>query len=62
LAKPCDATNALLQQFASLLEDSVRTPPDDAGIWLVRPDGYIAAAAHIENWQPVEDCLRRYRR
>jgi 2-polyprenyl-6-methoxyphenol hydroxylase-like FAD-dependent oxidoreductase len=39
------ASKALLAKYPSLLESSVRTPYVEQGIWLVRPDGYVALAA-----------------
>jgi len=59
LAQPGDEANAVLQRHAALLESSVRTPPDAQGIWLVRPDGYVAAASHANDWKPIHDVLSR---
>ena len=50
---------ATLQRYETLLEPSLRTPPDTNGIWLVRPDGYVAATARAGDWQTINDCLAR---
>jgi 2-polyprenyl-6-methoxyphenol hydroxylase-like FAD-dependent oxidoreductase len=47
---------SLLQRYSRLLEPALRTP-NNAGIWLVRPDGYVAAAAGADEWQVIEGCL-----
>jgi FAD binding domain len=39
------ATADLLGRFPGLLEQDVRTPFRDDGIWLVRPDGYLACSS-----------------
>ena len=43
MAKPDGETRRLLADHAALLESMLRDPPDAAGAWLVRPDGYVAA-------------------
>ncbi len=48
-ASPGDATDRLLQDFPVLLERSLRPPLQAGGIWLVRPDGYVAATATTAN-------------
>jgi hypothetical protein len=42
-----------------VLEQSVRAPYDPAGLWLVRPDGYVALSAKADDWQRVETYLQR---
>lgn len=37
----------------------VHQPPDENGVWLVRPDGYVAAVAHAGDWSPIEQVLAR---
>jgi 2-polyprenyl-6-methoxyphenol hydroxylase-like FAD-dependent oxidoreductase len=39
------ASRTLLTKYPALLESSVRKPYAERGIWLVRPDGYVAIAA-----------------
>lgn len=55
LAAPSDATACLLQDYPGLLEPAVRPPFRDDGIWLVRPDGYVAAVAR--DVQPIAGYL-----
>jgi 2-polyprenyl-6-methoxyphenol hydroxylase-like FAD-dependent oxidoreductase len=39
------AVAGLIQQYTGLLDPLVRPALDGAGIWLVRPDGYVACAS-----------------
>jgi len=39
------ATADLLERFPGLLDREVRPPFHDGGIWLVRPDGYLACSS-----------------
>ena len=48
-----------LQRHPTLLEPKLRTPPDANVMSLVRPDGYIAAAAKAGDWQTLDDCLAK---
>jgi 2-polyprenyl-6-methoxyphenol hydroxylase-like FAD-dependent oxidoreductase len=57
LAGEDEGARAVLRRHASLLEPGLRKPPDEAGIWLVRPDGYVAAVARAGDWAVIEDCL-----
>src|SRR4029077_20873028 len=59
MAKDASAARVIMEKYASLMEDSVRTPPDEKGIWLVRPDGYVAAVDHDGDWKTIEAALRR---
>jgi hypothetical protein len=59
MAKDASAARVIMEKYASLVEDSVRTPPDEKGIWLVRPDGYVAAVDHDGDWKTIEAALRR---
>src|ERR1700761_6231309 len=45
-AKENEGTAALIAQFKGLLDAQVRTPLSEEGIWLVRPDGYVACSSH----------------
>jgi 2-polyprenyl-6-methoxyphenol hydroxylase-like FAD-dependent oxidoreductase len=45
LAAPGAATDRLIAEHADLLEAAPRPPLAPGGIWLVRPDGYVAATA-----------------
>jgi 2-polyprenyl-6-methoxyphenol hydroxylase-like FAD-dependent oxidoreductase len=44
---------ALLARRADLLEAETRAPFADDGIWLVRPDGYVAMTARRGEWDRV---------
>ena len=48
---------ALIVRHGDLLEAPVRTPFAAGGIWLVRPDGYVAMTADAGDWAKVEDYL-----
>ena len=45
LARHGAQAQAVLHRYAALLEPTPRAPLDEGGVWLVRPDGYVAAAA-----------------
>jgi 2-polyprenyl-6-methoxyphenol hydroxylase-like FAD-dependent oxidoreductase len=53
------AAKIMTEKYPSLVEASLRTPPDEKGIWLVRPDGYVAAVAHDGDWKTIEAALSR---
>ena len=39
------ATAGLLTKFARLLDPDLRPPVRAGGLWLVRPDGYVACSS-----------------
>ena len=43
------ATDQLLGQFEALLDSEVRPPFQAEGIWLIRPDGYVACSSRDPN-------------
>jgi 2-polyprenyl-6-methoxyphenol hydroxylase-like FAD-dependent oxidoreductase len=43
----------LLKRYSGLLEPAVRAPYSPAGLWLVRPDGYVALAGRQGDWTAV---------
>jgi 2-polyprenyl-6-methoxyphenol hydroxylase-like FAD-dependent oxidoreductase len=51
------AATELIRRHAGVLEPTPRTPPDPQGIWLVRPDGYVAAVAKIGDASVLDDSL-----
>jgi 2-polyprenyl-6-methoxyphenol hydroxylase-like FAD-dependent oxidoreductase len=50
---------SLLASHAALLEPAPRPPFAGGGIWLVRPDGYVALAARAGDWAAVGAYLDR---
>ena len=59
LASDSDAARAALGRHAGLLEPGLRAPPDPAGMWLVRPDGYVLADARDGEWQVIDAALAK---
>jgi 2-polyprenyl-6-methoxyphenol hydroxylase-like FAD-dependent oxidoreductase len=55
----CEQSDALIRQFPALLEGEIRAPFTQGGIWLARPDGYVALAAAQGDWQRVAAYLAR---
>jgi 2-polyprenyl-6-methoxyphenol hydroxylase-like FAD-dependent oxidoreductase len=43
----------LLERYIRLLEPTLRPPYHPGGLWLVRPDGYVALAAKRSDWSAV---------
>jgi 2-polyprenyl-6-methoxyphenol hydroxylase-like FAD-dependent oxidoreductase len=56
-ATPDSNAHALIARHASLLEEHSRPPFHEDGIWLVRPDGYVAVAARKDQWNHLEAFL-----
>ncbi len=44
-AEKTTATADLMRRFEGLLDPDIRPPFHDGGIWLVRPDGYVACSS-----------------
>ncbi|MBB2205880.1 FAD-dependent monooxygenase [Gluconacetobacter takamatsuzukensis] len=53
------AARAMIARHPSLLDFRLHMPPDENGIWLVRPDGYVAATARAGHWSVIEDALSK---
>jgi FAD binding domain-containing protein/aromatic ring hydroxylase-like protein len=49
----------LIARHAAVLEPECREPFAQGGIWLVRPDGYVATVARHGDWAEIEDYLHR---
>ena len=49
----------LLASYPKLLNDMLETPPDAKGVWLIKPDGYVAATAPAANLSSISDVLTR---
>jgi 2-polyprenyl-6-methoxyphenol hydroxylase-like FAD-dependent oxidoreductase len=59
LASASPAVAKLLASYPKLLNDALGTPPAPDGVWLIRPDGYVAATASAAGMTAVSDVLRR---
>ena len=58
LFAPTDSAGMeLVARYRNLLEPEVRVPFADNGIWLVRPDGYVATVATREGWSDIDNYL-----
>jgi 2-polyprenyl-6-methoxyphenol hydroxylase-like FAD-dependent oxidoreductase len=55
------ALASVAREFADILEPTLRTPYDGTGLWLVRPDGYVALRAKSGDAQAVKEYLRALR-
>ena len=53
-----DEVIRLLRDHQDLLEPTLRPPPGENGIWLVRPDGYTALVARVGDVWAVAEYLR----
>jgi 2-polyprenyl-6-methoxyphenol hydroxylase-like FAD-dependent oxidoreductase len=60
-ADPDGMPAKLQESYADLLEPILREPFHPGGIWLVRPDGYIALSAKAGDWKAVIAYLTRLR-
>jgi len=49
--------SALIEKYSDLLEPGLRAPFERNGLWLVRPDGYVALATRHGRWDEVEQYL-----
>jgi 2-polyprenyl-6-methoxyphenol hydroxylase-like FAD-dependent oxidoreductase len=50
---------ALLKSHSNLLEQDFRKPFHEGGLWLVRPDGYVAVATSEGDWDAVSSFLAK---
>jgi len=50
---PDEAGRAVIARHADLLEASPRAPFVDDGVWLARPDGYVAMTARRGEWDKI---------
>jgi 2-polyprenyl-6-methoxyphenol hydroxylase-like FAD-dependent oxidoreductase len=53
-----DATS-VREDYAILVNDKVRPPFVPGGLWLVRPDGYVAVATARGDWGRIRDFLNK---
>src|ERR1700722_1431527 len=59
LASVSPAVSGVLSSFPKLLNEAPGPPPDADGVWLIRPDGYVAATAPAANLSSISDVLGR---
>jgi len=55
-----EAASSLIERHAGVLEPALRPPPDPEGMWLIRPDGYVAAVAMNGDISTIENSLARF--
>jgi 2-polyprenyl-6-methoxyphenol hydroxylase-like FAD-dependent oxidoreductase len=58
-ADPAGMPADLLPHYAGILEPALRKPFDATGLWLVRPDGYVALSTKAGDWDAVSTYLNR---
>lgn len=58
-AEDTPSARSLLAKYPNLVEPTPRKPYADGGIWLVRPDGYVALAAKQDAWNDADKYLSR---
>jgi len=56
-AKADQASFQFLALYSALVEPQLRQPFHDGGLWLVRPDGYIALVTKAGDWQQAASFL-----
>ena len=56
-AAPSGDIDGLIERFPDLLDSKVRPPINERGIWLVRPDGYVACSARVADVKEIADFL-----
>jgi 2-polyprenyl-6-methoxyphenol hydroxylase-like FAD-dependent oxidoreductase len=59
LASSSPAVAGVLSSFPKLLNAALGPPPDENGVWLIRPDGYVAAVAPAADLSSISDVLSR---
>jgi 2-polyprenyl-6-methoxyphenol hydroxylase-like FAD-dependent oxidoreductase len=59
LASASPALADVLASYPELLNDTLDTPPASDGVWLIRPDGYVAATTPVGDLSSISDVLRR---
>jgi 2-polyprenyl-6-methoxyphenol hydroxylase-like FAD-dependent oxidoreductase len=59
LASSSPAVTDLLASYPKLLNGALVAPPTPDGVWLIRPDGYVAATAPAVDLSSISDVLRR---
>jgi 2-polyprenyl-6-methoxyphenol hydroxylase-like FAD-dependent oxidoreductase len=52
-----EGTRELMQRYSAFVDSELRLPFHEGGLWLVRPDGYVAVATRHYDWQVVDTLL-----
>jgi 2-polyprenyl-6-methoxyphenol hydroxylase-like FAD-dependent oxidoreductase len=58
-ARDTPASRSLLSKYPNLIDPSLRRPYADGGVWVVRPDGYVALRMKDDAWNDVDAYLSR---
>jgi FAD binding domain len=58
-AEDTPTSKSLLSKYPNLVEPLPRKPYAHGGIWIVRPDGYVALATKHDAWNVVDGYLSR---
>jgi 2-polyprenyl-6-methoxyphenol hydroxylase-like FAD-dependent oxidoreductase len=58
LASSSAAVSGVVAEFPKILNSALGPPPDAKGVWLIRPDGYVAATAPASDLTVISDVLR----
>jgi hypothetical protein len=58
-AEDAPESRSLLSKYPNLVEPSPRKQYAEGGVWVVRPDGYVALAAKHDAWNDVDAYLSR---
>jgi 2-polyprenyl-6-methoxyphenol hydroxylase-like FAD-dependent oxidoreductase len=56
-AAPSRDIDGLIEKFPDLLDPNVRPSINEGGVWLVRPDGYVACSARVADVKEIADFL-----
>jgi hypothetical protein len=60
-ADPDSMPSGLLERYGGIVEAALRAPFHSGGLWLVRPDGYVALSTKAGSWDAVEAHLNHLR-
>jgi hypothetical protein len=52
-----EGTRQLIERYSSFVDFELRPPFHEGGLWLVRPDGYVAIATRADDWQLIDTLL-----
>ncbi len=59
LASSSSAVADVLASYPELLNGTLGAPPAPDGVWLIRPDGYVAATAPVGYLSSISEVLKR---